>query len=359
MHPAPISRAPHPRLLPQAPGWAATATATPLSRPTPLATWSSARASGARQEPTAGEVGSLRRFQWLWFGSNACGSRAPYFGWRHASQPAPRRHAEHAHRPAASPHSLLPSPSPCTPCRSAVTLMTEQVERLMYELSTWRASPELQVGGCCSLEPAGCCNRRGAPTRSCAVCGVARPCHTSARLPHRAGVRRRPLRIICRELARDGAASNTDNNPLMLLCCRAGARPGGAGQAVCGGGGRVPGDQEEHVREGGGDGRFRGDNYHQGGVGGGEVQPTLLPLLPASRCATCCCVRFLSRWASEAVQAAPPACNLPPRWLAGCILTCCFPPVVCFRRYDVVFMSSNEPYRLVLSDVRARLQRTK
>lgn len=27
--------------------------------------------------------------------------------------------------------------------------------------------------------------------------------------------------------------------------------------------------------------------------------------------------------------------------------------------YDVVFMSINEPYRLVLSDVRARLQRTK
>ena len=27
--------------------------------------------------------------------------------------------------------------------------------------------------------------------------------------------------------------------------------------------------------------------------------------------------------------------------------------------YDVVFMSINEPYRLVLSDIRARLQRTK
>ena len=27
--------------------------------------------------------------------------------------------------------------------------------------------------------------------------------------------------------------------------------------------------------------------------------------------------------------------------------------------YDVVFMSINEPFRLVLSDVRARLQRTK
>ncbi len=27
--------------------------------------------------------------------------------------------------------------------------------------------------------------------------------------------------------------------------------------------------------------------------------------------------------------------------------------------YDVVFMSINEPYRLVLSDVRARLQHTK
>ena len=30
--------------------------------------------------------------------------------------------------------------------RSAVTLMTEQVEKLMYELSMWRASPDLKVG---------------------------------------------------------------------------------------------------------------------------------------------------------------------------------------------------------------------
>lgn len=34
-----------------------------------------------------------------------------------------------------------------------------------------------------------------------------------------------------------------------------------------------------------------------------------------------------------------------------------YPALPC--SYDVVFMSSNEPYRLVLSDVRARLQRTK
>lgn len=38
--------------------------------------------------------------------------------------------------------TYLPSLLSC----SAVTLMTEQVEKLMFELSMWRASPELKVG---------------------------------------------------------------------------------------------------------------------------------------------------------------------------------------------------------------------
>ena len=54
----------------------------------------------------------------------------------------------------AGAHSLHVKPGKCkqeTGSRlqlhlcSAVTLMTEQVEKLMYELSMWRASPELKV----------------------------------------------------------------------------------------------------------------------------------------------------------------------------------------------------------------------
>jgi hypothetical protein len=33
----------------------------------------------------------------------------------------------------------------CLLCCSAVTLLTEQVEKLMFELSMWRASPELKA----------------------------------------------------------------------------------------------------------------------------------------------------------------------------------------------------------------------
>lgn len=59
---------------------------------------------------------------------------------------------------------------------------------------------------------------------------------------------------------------------------------------------------------------------------------------------------------------APP--HLPPRVIRPQCPWCCLPcayasPAPSFFSYDVVFMSINEPYRLVLSDVRARLQRTK
>ena len=44
--------------------------------------------------------------------------------------------------PSCRPNLRHPTPTPC----SATTLLIEQVERLMFELSEWRASPELMVG---------------------------------------------------------------------------------------------------------------------------------------------------------------------------------------------------------------------
>lgn len=62
-----------------------------------------------------------------------------------------------------------------------MTLMIEQVEKLMYELSMWRASPELKVrtragcGACGGVGVAGC----GAPllVRGRAVGGGSSSCH--------------------------------------------------------------------------------------------------------------------------------------------------------------------------------------
>lgn len=65
------------------------------------------------------------------------------------------------------------------------------------------------------------------------------------------------------------------------------------------------------------------------------------------------------RWHAQCAVRSPCAVVFPAvhsRWR-------CLAEIVSFpslsRSYDVVFMSANEPFRLVLSDVRARLQRTK